>query len=668
MKNKCTNTTSINASDLDSKLNVGDPNVEQNGQTNDVPIDSDTAGRACNTLEKMLLHLDSLCDGATTGDGQGFNKEDSAILRPRAEKLIETGVLEDRKDTLNRLKKYKNTQLEPAGFDYGEMAKQEKKGAKPKSFQKSKVEIKVDPVIKEKALKLLKEGDLIRARREYIAKTLYGNEHAINALTYICNSAYLGQRYVIHADIIGESQAGKSTVTVKSLDLTAPEDIFSFSEMSPKYVYYKSKGEDFTNKIIYIDDCRDEHVPILKTMRNDSDGGLSHGTVIDGEAVDLVIAGRPAVIASSVKPLRDLEGQVANRSFLITIEKQSKDLEKKIHSKIRQNIGKGAMSPPSEQDEEKQILQEASRILRDEGLKDIVAPFDVEEPEGSGNRATAQFERLIIISAFIHQFQRPFLHVGDKKLVLAVYKDLENALDIWHGLGLAHSLKIAPTGLKLLKLLPTDTPNSEDGLNAKNVMTAQKLHGLTEIPERTISAHLEDLYEAGVASRCKIKAQGSPFAYWTDSELSNLVHAEKPTAIGIEDHLSRIQQESGLPKYGPKYASDCLETSIYSFFEGLNKEKEKISVKLELSSNEDSNSSPVEFYLGIWLAEIEKEVLHTEESSKELLPKSINEALASDYPAIELERDELEKDDSGCRGRSIWDEVVRFEEDVEVAF
>ena len=597
-------------------------------------------------LEDALLHMDSLCDGAKQSDGQGFNQEDSTVLRPRADKLKETGELKNRKDTLNRLKKYKDTQLAPAGFDYAKIVKQEKRNSKEKSPKKEPIEIKVDPIIKEKALILLRDLDLVEARREYIAKTHYGNVHAIDALTYICDSTYLGHKNVIHADIIGESQAGKSTVTVKSLDLMPQEDIISFSEMSPKYIYYKSKDTDFSNKIIYIDDARTEHIPILKTLRNDSDGGLSHGTVIDGEAVDMEITGRPAVIASSVKPLRDLEGQAANRSFLITIEKLSKELEKNIHAKIRQNIGKGAMSASSGQDEERLVLQEASKILRDEGIKDVLVPFDAEEPEGSGNRATAQFTRLIIISAFIHQFKRPILHVGDNKYVIAVYKDLQNALDIWHGLGLAHTLKLAPTGLRLLKLLPTEAPSSEAGLNAKDLMTSQKLHDKTEIPERTISAHLEDLYEAGIVSRCKIKAQGSPYAYWTDLELSKMVNAEEPTSGGLVDHLGNIQQKTGLPKYGPKYSFDYLKSSIYSFFKELSNREDRIGIAFGNSTNEDIMFSPLESYLDTWTAEIKNEAQHREDLSKELLPNIREKAEDSDCPATASEASSIGENDS----------------------
>ena len=154
-------------------------------------------------------------------------------------------------------------------------------------------------------------------------------------------------------------------------------------------------------------------------------------------------------------------------------------------------------------------------------------PFDAEEPKGSGRRATAQFGRLIIVSAYLHQYQRPILHIGDKKFVLAIHEDLENALRILVGLGVGNLLKIAPKSIALLKQLPSQEPNLNVGVKSEIVMTSQKLHDLTEIPERTINDHLADLYEAGLVSRKKVKAPGSPYAYWTDPKISAVVSVKR---------------------------------------------------------------------------------------------------------------------------------------------
>jgi hypothetical protein len=325
-------------------------------------------------------------------DGHGFNREDAEVLRPRAKALRETGELPSRKDTLERLKKYKNTQLKAGGIDYDAIKASEKERAKGSK----KVEITVDPVVEEKARQILYHGDLVEARRKHIGKSVYGEEPAIDALTYICLSAYLGDEYVIHGDMIGDSQLGKTTIIDNSLGLQPPEDIESFSEMSPKYVYYKCEETDFHGKVLYIDDARDEHIPILKSLRNDTEGRQGHGTVINGGAVDMELNGRPAVIASCIEPLRDAQGQAVSRSLQVSVSKPSEDVEKKVKAKIRTKIARNALNRAVDDNQEKLVIQQASRILRDHGIKDIVVPFDAEKPKGSGRRATGQYERLIL--------------------------------------------------------------------------------------------------------------------------------------------------------------------------------------------------------------------------------------------------------------------------------
>ncbi|MFZ3147305.1 hypothetical protein [Methanothrix sp.] len=206
-------------------------------------------------LEEALLHIDSLGYGARQSDGQDFDQDDSDILGPRTKKFKETGVLEGRKDTLKRLKKYKRT-LADEGVDYDGIVRQENGKSKAKSSQNESIEINLNSIIKDRTMILLGVWDLVEAQREYITKTHYGNVHAIDALTYIFDSTYLGHKYVIPADIIGQIPGRQSTVSVNSLDLMPQKDIISFSEMSPNASIMNLRNADFANKIIYIGDAR----------------------------------------------------------------------------------------------------------------------------------------------------------------------------------------------------------------------------------------------------------------------------------------------------------------------------------------------------------------------------------------------------------------------------
>jgi len=156
--------------------------------------------------------------------------------------------LDSRKDTLKRIAKYKNTQLKSNGFDYDAIKKSEQEKINQNQTQKGNDEIIIDPKVTEKAWKILSEGDLVDARRNYIGKSIYGGEHVINAQTYVCHSTYLGSGVVIHADMIGDPEIGKTTVTDKSLETMPPEDVIILSDISPKYIFYKSKKYKFYRK------------------------------------------------------------------------------------------------------------------------------------------------------------------------------------------------------------------------------------------------------------------------------------------------------------------------------------------------------------------------------------------------------------------------------------
>ena len=94
-------------------------------------------------------------------------------------------------------------------------------------------------------------------------------------------------------------------------------------------------------------------------------------------------------------------------------------------------------------------------ILREEGIRDILIPFDAEEPQGADRRGTGQFMKLIKISAFINQFQRPILELTDgRKFVLAIYDDLMTAATVWFDYVEGQQFKISPKAIDLLKFLP----------------------------------------------------------------------------------------------------------------------------------------------------------------------------------------------------------------------
>ncbi|MCP1393357.1 MAG: hypothetical protein J5I35_11495 [Methanothrix harundinacea] len=427
----------------------------------------------------------------------------------------------------------------------------------------------VSEEIKKKAREILETGDPIKARCDYVSRTVEGNTGVAKAFIYSCSSAYMPVSDKLHADAVGASQGGKS-VTVGAVHSTyPPENLEILTEASPKSVYYLAKryedeGRSFDDVILYINDARGEHIPVLKVFRDDGPGAPRNLTVVDGESLDLTVPGRPIVQSSSVLPLRDDEGQAVSRSFLATVADVDEAGEKMVRGKIRQGLRYGALRRP-EADTQKAVLQQMGRILRDEGIRDVVVPFDADEPSSADRRGTGQFVRLIKISAHENQFQRPILEMTDgRRFVIATYADLQNAAELWFEFEEAQAFKINHKVLKVFKALPTTEPdhyNFTDSSPSKNRIAKD-----TGISPKSVGRYLSDLYDAGLIYRKKAGAPGNPHVFWTTDQLRQKVMSQISATGDGEGELGQIETKNGCPKYLGKNCPDSLKNSFKAFF------------------------------------------------------------------------------------------------------
>jgi DNA-binding transcriptional ArsR family regulator len=206
-------------------------------------------------------------------------------------------------------------------------------------------------------------------------------------------------------------------------------------------------------------------------------------------------------------------------------------------------------------DNERDVLRAMAWVLREEGVKGVLVPFDPEEPEDADRRGTGQFMKLIKISAFINQFQRPILELTDgRKFVLATYEDLENAATVWFDFAAGQEFKIAAKVIGVLKDLPTNHP----GITAPTLANGKS--------QRTIERHLEILYEAGLACRQQITAPGMPWGYWCNEQTRQRVLSKISDTGDDASYSDRFPTETLCRKYMAEKSSDSLKDSIGEFF------------------------------------------------------------------------------------------------------
>jgi hypothetical protein len=301
---------------------------------------------------------------------------------------------------------------------------------------------------------------------------------------------------------------------------------------------------------------------------------------------------------------------------MTTIQDAEEDEEKKIRRTIRQRRRVGTLIKTNE-DSEKLVLQEMARITRDEGIRSIVVPFDVIEPDSADRRGTGQFISLIEISAFINQFQRPVLEMKDgSKHILATFDDFRAAAELWFSFHEAQKFKIPAKAILLLKEVPT-----EEGSCKK----CSEIAGRSDVrdgigPQTTVEHYMETLYDRGLVYREKISAPGSPWGYWTNKQIQEKVKdfgkrgkSERSDAGDLKMDLGIIQKDSILAKYIAENSSDCLKSSIYEFFTNQDLVKRDAIERVLGIDRQSFHQCAIRSYL----SQFEKEVLKGDTASQD---------------------------------------------------
>ena len=544
------------------------------------------------TLENALLFLADRCDCAQSTDGQGFNKMDADFGKKMATKVRDGQKLtqQEYKDVYRMLNTYNKNQLIPAGLDIRLIPRD------PPQIPNEGVAKESPPTTEAiaSAHEILEQGDPLQSHIDYATKIrkVHGGEKGARVITMSTYSAYLPVDDRLHADVVGSPQNGKSKVVTAVLETFPEKNVLVLSEASPKSLYYlaETNPEALKDLVIYLDDQREEHIPVLKTFRNEGNVTPCNLTVGDDkESLLQQVPYRPVIIGSSVNPLRDLEQQAGSRAFLVSIPDATPKEEKEVRKAIRAAKRTGAISA-KKNNEQRDILRAMAWILREEGIRDVLIPFDAEEPDGTDRRGTGQFMKLIKIAAFINQFQRPILELKDgRRFVLAIYDDLKIAATIWFDYAEGQQFKISPKAIDLIRNLPGSQPGK----------TAPVLANSMEKSQRTIERYLEDLFEAGLVCRQQITAPGMPWGYWCEEQMRKKVLSKISDAEDIMLNGDIIPTEILCRKYMGEKSSDSLKDSINEFFSNsdiINKE----TYKRIISDGVLLEGDPEEIYLTLF--------------------------------------------------------------------
>ena len=275
---------------------------------------------------------------------------------------------------------------------------------------------------------------------------------------------------------------------------------------------------------------------------------------------------------------------------MVSIPDATPEEEKAVRKAIRAAKRTGAILS-KKSDEQRDVLRAMAWTLREEGVRDILVPFDAEEPDGADRRGTGQFMKLIKISAFINQFQRPVLELKDgRKFVLAIFDDLKTAATVWFDYAEGQQFKISPKAIDLIKTLPI-LPQGKTAPTLANEMGKG---------QRTIERYLEDLFEAGLVCRQQITAPGMPWGYWCEESMRQKVLSKISEAGDFKLDSDIIPTNSLCRKYMAEKSSDLIKDSIEEFFSNNDIINEEI-YKGIICGGALQAGNPGEIYLNLFL-------------------------------------------------------------------
>lgn len=289
----------------------------------------------------------------------------------------------------------------------------------------------------------------------------------------------------IHVTIQGNTGRGKSSVVQAFLACLPGGAYLYWSGCSEKYVLYfcKDNPKALENKILYVDDDVLIQSYFIRSIKTPNKQGLVHyGTVIDKEAIQLVIEGCPVVFESRVHSHHDPQDR--SRSLVATVD-ESEEHQKKVRDFIiDKECGDGKLQNGSV---EFNICQKVIQQLRNIGWKQVEIPKRLSEktPKDVDTRQLKRFFGLIKCSCFINQFKRE--HRGN--VIIANEEDVDIAISIYSHFLKSEIYGLSTTDEDIIKYFSSQDKGDYDDI-AKSV----------EKSRETVFNHVRELAERGYIS------------------------------------------------------------------------------------------------------------------------------------------------------------------------
>ena len=270
---------------------------------------------------------------------------------------------------------------------------------------------------------LLVDPQLLCRVREVLDREIVG-EYANKLLLFmIFLSKDLGPEYAQACFIMGESSAGKSYLMHRVLSLFPEECVIWLTRSTTHGLEYFCKDRDLTGHILAVEEAPgvSDAQQYLRPMF--SERGLrivSAQSVGGGKVVSQVIdvKGCPVFVTTSSSPL--IDEQMSTRVWILSIDESEDQTRRILRFQAEREAYPRAVGGLSVKDSVREALSKLRKVK-------ILIPYarfiDFPHARIRARRDFPKLLTLIKVSAYLHQYQRPRVIVGDEEFVVATFAD-----------------------------------------------------------------------------------------------------------------------------------------------------------------------------------------------------------------------------------------------------
>lgn len=351
--------------------------------------------------------------------------------------------------------------------------------------------------MRKKAMELLRNPNMMTIILDEYNRYCYGERDLLEFLHIICTARYVRGQWV---HISGMSRGGKDTVARTVFERFPKEDIMMALRFTEHGLEYSGKEDivDLDGKIIYVSESKGLKAALdtLRPLYGQKGNTFTTYTVDTSKGAkgkQLKLKGCPVLINTSVIP--SMSEETTKRFWLVSID------ESEQQTKGVQALEKYKRSHPSEYNHKSETMEiiEKALTLYPKNVSVFIPFADFISFPSNKVRYRGDLDKFLDFIesvAYTYMFQRNWIKVGDKIIVIANREDFNIAKRILSKFFTPTLMDLPEFIAEFYKTIEERLKNAETG----GGLTVKEIVRLTNKSDETVRSYMKELRKAGLVS------------------------------------------------------------------------------------------------------------------------------------------------------------------------